>query len=88
VDDLDLTVRRRTYGTFVELGRAPTPAELGRDLGLADEQVVASWRRLHDAHGSCSPRHPGAAHGQSVLGGQNQAILDGLGLSGPFWRLP
>jgi Alkylmercury lyase len=40
-----LDLRNRTYAAFVELGRAPTAAELG------DEQVVtAGWRQLHEAH--------------------------------------
>jgi hypothetical protein len=45
VDDADLDLRRRTYGTFVELGRAPAPEELG-----PRDEIVAGWRRLHDAH--------------------------------------
>jgi hypothetical protein len=45
MDDADLELRRRTYAAFVELGRAPTPAELGD----ADE-VIAGWRRLHEQH--------------------------------------
>jgi len=45
VDGSDLALRRRTYAFFVEHGRAPAPAELG-----APEEVVAGWRRLHDAH--------------------------------------
>jgi Alkylmercury lyase len=45
MDERDLDLRRRTYAQFVELGRAPAPEELGdRD------EVVAGWRRLHDAH--------------------------------------
>jgi hypothetical protein len=40
-----LDLRNRTYAAFVELGRAPTPAELG------DPQTVRTgWRSLHDAH--------------------------------------
>ena len=45
MDEADIELRRRTYGFFVEHGRAPVPA----DLGPVDE-VVAGWRRLHDAH--------------------------------------
>ena len=45
MDDADLELRRRTYAFFVENGRAPAPAELGEP-----EDVVAGWRRLHDAH--------------------------------------
>ena len=44
MDDRDLELRNLTYGRFVELGRAPTPSELGRP-----GEVVAGWRRLHDA---------------------------------------
>lgn len=45
IDEPHLDLRRRTYARFVELGRAPAPEELGdRD------EVVAGWRRLHDAH--------------------------------------
>jgi len=45
MNDADLELRRRTYAFFVEHGRAPVPAELGEP-----EDVVAGWRRLHDAH--------------------------------------
>src|SRR5438067_2584215 len=46
MDELDIQIRRRTYARFVELGRAPRADE----LGLAREEVEASWLRLHDAH--------------------------------------
>jgi hypothetical protein len=45
VDESDLRLRNRTYGLFVELGRAPAPEELG-----PREEVLAGWQRLHDAH--------------------------------------
>lgn len=45
MDDADLALRRRTYAFFVEHGRAPAAAELGDP-----DDVVAGWRRLHDAH--------------------------------------
>ena len=45
MDDADIELRNRTYASFVELGRAPTPHELGDP-----EDVLAGWRRLHDAH--------------------------------------
>ena len=41
MDERDLALRNLIYGRFVELGRAPTSAEVGDDRGL---------RRLHDAH--------------------------------------
>ena len=45
MNDEDVEVRNRTYARFVELGRAPTPDEIGdRDT------VLAAWRRLHAAH--------------------------------------
>jgi hypothetical protein len=45
MNDADIALRNRTYAAFVELGRAPAAEELGdRD------EVVAAWRRLHDAH--------------------------------------
>jgi hypothetical protein len=45
MDARDLDLRNLTYRRFVELGRAPTLEELG-----AREEVLASWRRLHDQH--------------------------------------
>ena len=45
MDERDLALRNLTYRRFVELGRAPTPAEVGDDA-----EVRAAWRRLHDAH--------------------------------------
>jgi Alkylmercury lyase len=40
-----LELRNRTYAAFVELGRAPSAAELGDEA-----DVRAGWRELHDAH--------------------------------------
>jgi hypothetical protein len=45
VEPRDLEIRNDTYRRFVELGRAPAPAEVGEPLA-----VQAAWRRLHDAH--------------------------------------
>ena len=50
MDDADVRTRRATYRRFVELGRAPTAAEVGQSIGLDAAEVRASWRRLHDAH--------------------------------------
>jgi hypothetical protein len=41
MDERDLALRNEIYGRFVELGRAPTLAEIG------DAEAL---RRLHDAH--------------------------------------
>ena len=48
LNDLDLRVRRHVYARFVELGRAPTFAELEADLAIED--LEPTLRRLHDAH--------------------------------------
>ncbi|MHB8468855.1 MAG: organomercurial lyase [Gaiellaceae bacterium] len=50
MDDSDVDIRNTTYGLFVELGRAPSPAEAAASAGLAEDELVAAWRRLHDAH--------------------------------------
>lgn len=50
MDDADLDLRNLTYRRFVELGRAPTSAELAADLGIPEAGVLAGWRRLHDDH--------------------------------------
>jgi hypothetical protein len=50
VNAADLAVRNATYALFVELGRAPSAAEAGAAAGLADDELLASWRRLHEAH--------------------------------------
>ena len=50
MDPADLELRNRTYHRFVELGRAPTAAEVAASAGVETEEVEAGWRRLHDAH--------------------------------------
>ncbi len=50
MDERDLELRRLTYRRFVELGRAPTAAELADAWGATVGEVEAGWRRLHDAH--------------------------------------
>ena len=50
MDPLDLRIRNRTYGLFVELGRAPTVAEVAEGAGLEPAEVEEAWQRLHDAH--------------------------------------
>lgn len=45
----DLQLRNRTYGLFVDLGRAPTAAETATATGTTADEVRAGWRRLHDA---------------------------------------
>jgi hypothetical protein len=45
VDERDIELRNRTYARFAELGRAPTPEEIG-----PRDDVLAGWARLHAAH--------------------------------------
>jgi hypothetical protein len=46
----DLDLRNATYRLLVERGRAPSADEIGHALGVASEQVLSGWRRLHDQH--------------------------------------
>ena len=46
----DLTLRRTTYQMFVDLGRAPTAAEVAVTVTQTPDEVLAGWRRLHDEH--------------------------------------
>ena len=50
MDAADIDLRIATYRRFVDLGRAPTPAEVAEVMDLTTEDVRAAWRRLHDAH--------------------------------------
>ena len=50
MDEHDLELRNVTYRLFVERGRAPTAHEVGRAAGLVVPDVLAGWRRLHEAH--------------------------------------
>jgi Alkylmercury lyase len=50
VDARDVELRNATYGLFVELGRAPTAAEVAEHEGSDVADVAGSWQRLHDAH--------------------------------------
>ena len=46
----DIDLRNTTYRWFVELGRAPTSAEVAATTGVGEDEVRAGWRRLHEAH--------------------------------------
>jgi len=50
VEAADLALRNLTYGLFVELGRAPTLAEVAERGGAATDEVRAGWGRLQDQH--------------------------------------
>jgi hypothetical protein len=45
-----LDIRNLTYGMFVELGRAPTAAEVALAAGLSDAGVESAWRELQGEH--------------------------------------
>ena len=47
MDDRDVQIRNHIYRRFVELGRAPTFAELKDELG---NEVEPALLRLHAAH--------------------------------------
>jgi hypothetical protein len=49
VNDADIELRNATYRRFVELGRAPSAAEVAAAVGRSSDDVQAGWRRLHDA---------------------------------------
>lgn len=46
----DVALRNSTYRLFVDLGRAPTAAEVGDALGTPTAEVRAGWQRLHREH--------------------------------------
>ena len=50
MDEQDFRLRTLTYSLFVELGRAPTSSEVAVAGGRTPQDVLASWRRLHDQH--------------------------------------
>lgn len=50
MDPADLELRNATYATFVELGRAPEPGELGSRLGRSTPAVLEGWARLEVEH--------------------------------------
>ena len=50
MDGADLALRNRTYALFVELGRAPTVAEVAERARATVHDVRAGWGRLHEQH--------------------------------------
>ena len=50
MDPADIDLRNATYRRFVELGRAPVPAEVAVATGSTETAVRAGWGRLHEAH--------------------------------------
>ena len=50
VDAADIDLRNATYRHFVELGRAPSAAEVADVTGVSEARVREGWQRLDDAH--------------------------------------
>ncbi len=50
MDAADIDLRNLTYRRFVELGGAPSAADIAAAMGSSVELVIDGWRRLHDAH--------------------------------------
>ena len=50
MDEELLRLRRRTYGMFIDVGRAPSANELANSLGWTEEAVREGWEQLHDGH--------------------------------------
>ncbi len=50
MDPADIDLRNATYRRFVELGRAPSPAEMAAQTGATEATVREGWQRLHDLH--------------------------------------
>ena len=50
MSDADLQLRNLTYARFVQLGRAPTPAEIAAASDRSPAEVIAGWSRLHAEH--------------------------------------
>ena len=57
MEQADVVLRNTTYSMFVELGRAPTADDVGDRLDLDRGDVVAGWRRLHEAHALVLNQH-------------------------------
>ena len=73
MDALDLRIRNHVYSTFVGQGRAQTTAETAAATGLAEGEVAAAYRRLHDAHALVL--HPGTGEIRML----NPSPTDGRG---------
>jgi len=50
MDEQDRGIRNRTYALFADRGRAPMADEMAAFEGVSREELVASWRRLDEAH--------------------------------------
>jgi hypothetical protein len=50
MDERDRDLRNDTYAAFVELGRAPSGAEMAVRAGTTRDELVAAWRRLDAGH--------------------------------------
>src|SRR5215471_2040194 len=58
MNENDLALRNLTYARFVELGRAPTVAEIAAVAGRGRAEILAGWERLQPALPLSGPRGP------------------------------
>ena len=63
IHDADIRLRNTTYALFVERGRAPRSDEVADVEQSTRAEVVAGWRRLHEAHAVVL--HPGGDIGMA-----------------------
>src|SRR4029077_11024095 len=61
VDERDRAIRNRTYGLFVELGRAPTADEVGPGTEEAGLRLQEQHALVLDAHGELLMANPFSA---------------------------
>lgn len=50
IDDTDIALRNATYQHYAAHGRVPSVGAIASATGLSDDDVIAGWRRLHEAH--------------------------------------
>ena len=50
IDDTDIALRNATYQQYAATGRVPSVTVIAAATRLKDDDVIAGWRRLHDAH--------------------------------------
>ena len=60
MNEEDLVLRNLTYARFVELGRAPTAAEMAGVTGRERAEVLSAWETGPSSTGSGSPETSGA----------------------------
>jgi hypothetical protein len=57
MDAADVVLRNVTYRYIVDVGRAPTAADVAIQAHTDEATVTTAWRRLHDAHALVLDEH-------------------------------